>query len=269
MDIVKTGITLGESPRWHGGRLWYADWLAGDVIALDPETGASEVITHLDRFPFSIDWLPDGTLLIVCGRELRRLDGPYADLSALSERGYNELVVDGRGYAYVNNVDFEFPGGEFSPGFVAVVTPAGDVRKVADGLAFPNGMAVTADGSTLIVAESYAKCLTAFAIAADGSLSGRRVWADLGDGVPDGICVDAEGAVWYADVPNQCCKRVREGGEVLQTVELDRGGFACMLGGERLYVMAASWGGAAGLGEFGTTGQVLAVPAPAPAAGYP
>ena len=119
----------------------------------------------------------------------------------------------------------------FAPGIIALVTPDGAARQVADGIAFPNGMAVTPDNSTLIVAESYGKRLTAFDIAADGSLSNRRVWADLGDGVPDGICLDAEGAVWYADVPNQRCVRVREGGEVLQTIELDRGCFACMLGG--------------------------------------
>ena len=122
-------------------------------------------------------------------------------------------------------------GGEFAPGTIALVTPDGSARQVADGVAFPNGMAVTPDNSTLIVAESYGRKLTAFDIAADGGLSNRRVWADLGDGVPDGICLDAENAVWYGDVPNKRCVRVREGGEVLQTINLDRGCFACMLGG--------------------------------------
>ncbi len=263
MEIVKTGITLGESPRWHDGRLWYADWLAGDVVALAPG-GESSVVAHFDRFPFSLGWLPDGTLLIVCGRELRRLDGVYADLSGLGEFGFNELVVDGRGFAYVNCVNFAFPGGEFHPGFVALVTPDGAVRRVADGLAFPNGMAVTADGSTLLVAESYGKCLTAFDIAPDGSLSGRRVWADVED-APDGICIDSEGAVWYASVPLQACVRVREGGEVLGRIDVDRGAFACILGGETLYIMAARWGGPAGVGD----GVVYAAPAPAPGAGWP
>jgi sugar lactone lactonase YvrE len=129
---------------------------------------------------------------------------------------------------------------------IALITPDGAARQVADGVMFPNGMAVTADNSTLIVAESYAKRLTAFDIAADGSLSNRRVWADLGDGVPDGICIDAEGAVWYADVPNKRCQRVREGGEVAQTITLDRGCFACMLGGANratLLILAAEWRG--------------------------
>jgi sugar lactone lactonase YvrE len=143
---------------------------------------------------------------------------------------------------------------------------------VADGVAFPNGMAVTPDNSTLIVAESYAKRLTAFDIGADGGLSNRRVWAGLGDGVPDGICIDADGAVWYADVPSKRCVRVREGGEVLQTVELDRGCFACMLGGadgSTLFVVAAEWRGAANLFDGPRTGQVLTAQAPAPGAGWP
>src|SRR5215217_5744879 len=170
----------------------------------------------------------------------------HADLSHLA-RGWNEIVVDGRGHIYVNGSDFDFRGGgEFIPGIIALVTPDGAVRQVADGVMFPNGMVVTPDKSTLIVAESYANCLTAFDIAADGSLANRRVWAGLGSGVPDGICLDAENAIWYADVPNQCCVRVREGGEVVQTVKLDRGCFACALGGadgRTLFMVAAEWGG--------------------------
>jgi sugar lactone lactonase YvrE len=134
-------------------------------------------------------------------------------------------------------------------------------------------MAVTPDNATLIVAESYGARLTAFDIQADGSLSNRRVWAELGGGAaPDGICLDAEGAVWYADVPNMCCVRVREGGDVLQTIALDRGCFACMLGGvdgRTLFMMAAEWGGSASMADGARTGQVLAVETPAPHAGWP
>jgi sugar lactone lactonase YvrE len=143
---------------------------------------------------------------------------------------------------------------------------------VADGLAFPNGMLVTPDNATLIVAESYAKRLSAFDIVADGTLTQRRVWADLGDGVPDGICLDAEGAVWYGDVPNKRCVRVREGGEVLQTIELDRGCFACALGGadrKTLFMMATVWKGPAGMFAEPRTGQVLTVEATAPGVGWP
>jgi sugar lactone lactonase YvrE len=155
-------------------------------------------------------------------------------------------VVDGRGNAYVNNAGFDFPGGEFAPGTIALVTPDGSARQVADGIAFPNGMVVTPDNATLILAESYGKRLTAFDIVADGGLSNRRIWADLGDGVPDGICLDAEHGAWYADVPNKRCVRVREGGEVLTSISLDCGCFACMLGGadkKTLCLMANEWRG--------------------------
>jgi len=163
-------------------------------------------------------------------------------------------------------------GEKFAPGIIALVTPDGSTRQVADGIAFPNGMAATPDNSTLIIAESYGKRLTAFDITADGSLSNRRVWADLGDGVPDGICIDADNAVWYGDVPNKRCVRVREGGEVLQTINLDRGCFACMLGGadkRTLFMMAAEWHGLAKMTDEARTGQVLTIEAPAGGVGWP
>jgi sugar lactone lactonase YvrE len=272
------GITFGESPRWHDDRLWFSDWGTQEVVAVDLE-GEREVIVGVPSSPFSIDWLPDGRPLIVSGPEgilLRREpDGSlvtHADLSSLSDHPWNEIVVDGRGNAYVNDIGFAFPGGEFAPGTVALLTPDGSVRQVADGVAFPNGMAVTPDNSTLIVAESYGNKLTAFDIAEDGGLSNRRVWADLGDGVPDGICLDAEGAVWYADVPNKRCARVAEGGEELQTIELDLGCFACMLGGQQrrtLFIVAQEWGGTEAMAESRRTGRVLTAPAPAPGAGWP
>jgi sugar lactone lactonase YvrE len=278
-QMLMTGIAFGESPRWHDGRLWFADWGAQELIAVDLE-GRSEVVVRVPSFPFCVDWLPDGRLLIVSARDrllLRRdPDGSlatHADLSGLSYYPWNEIVVDGRGTAYVNNIGFDFPCGEFAPGTVALLAPDGPVRRVADGVAFPNGMAVTPDNSTLIVAESYANKLTAFDIVEDGGLSNRRVWADLGDGVPDGLCLDAEGAVWYADVPNKRCVRVREGGEVLQTIDLDRGCFACMLGGpdgKTLFLVAQEWRGMeSAADEEERTGQILTAPAPAAGAGWP
>ncbi len=277
--MLITGIAFGESPRWHDGRLWFADWGAQELIAVDLE-GRSEVVVRVPSFPFCVDWLPDGRLLIVSARDrllLRREpDGSlatHADLSGLSYYPWNEIVVDGRGTAYVNNIGFDFPCGEFAPGTVALLAPDGSVRRVADGVAFPNGMAVTPDNSTLMVAESYANKLTAFDIVEDGGLSNRRVWADLGDGVPDGLCLDAEGAVWYADVPNKRCVRVREGGEVLQTIDLDRGCFACMLGGpdgKTLFLVAQEWRGMeSAADEEERTGQILTAPAPAASAGWP
>ena len=276
------GLSFGESLRWHQDRLWLADWGAQEVVAVDDE-GQAEVMARVDfpAFPMCIDWLPDGRLLIVAARDGRLLrlepDGSlvtHADLSGLVEPGHpwNEIVVDGRGNAYLNNQGFDFPGGQFAPGTIALLKPDGSVRPVAHGIAFPNGMAVTPDNSTLIVGESYGQKLTAFQIAADGSLSQRRLWADLGDGVPDGICLDAEGAIWYADVPNQQCVRVREGGQVLQTVHLDRGCFSCALGGvdrTTLFMMATQWRGTDRMTDKSRTGQLLTVPAPAAGVGWP
>jgi sugar lactone lactonase YvrE len=278
--ILLIGLECGESPRWHDGRLWLANWGTQEVVAVDLE-GESEVVTRVPTtLPYSIDWLPDGRLLIVSGQEslLLRMEPDatlvtHADVTG-SDRAFNEIVVDGRGNTYVDGIGFDLMAGEeFAPGGITLVSPDGAaVRQVADGIAFGNGMVVTPDNSTLIVAESYASRLTAFDIAADGSLSNRRVWADLGGGVPDGICLDAEGAVWYADVPNKSCTRVREGGEVLQRIDLDRGCFACMLGGPdgtTLFMLATEWRGPEHMNDGARTGRVLTVQAPAPAAGWP
>jgi sugar lactone lactonase YvrE len=276
--ILMAGIMFGESPRWHEDRLWFSDWGAQELIAVDLN-GHSEVILRVPSFPFSIDWLPDGRLLIVSASDVRLLrrepDGSlatHADLAGLSRFPWNEIVVDGSGHIYVNNIGFDFAGGEVAPGSVALVAPDGSVRQVAGDVAFPNGMVVTPDNSTLILAESYASRLTAFDIAADGSLSEGRVWAELGDGVPDGICLDIDNAVWYADVPNARCVRVREGGEVLQTIELDRGCFACMLGGpdnRTLFMVTREWSGPASMADGSRTGQIVTARAPAAGAGWP
>ena len=266
-----SGVAMGESPRWHQNRLWFSDWGAQEILAIDTQ-GRSEVVVRTPfELPFCIDWLPDGRLLIVAGRESRVVrrehDGSlvtHVDLRDISNQFWNEIVVDGRGNTYVN-------GG---PGIIALVTAAGSVRQVADGIAFPNGMAITPDNRILIIAESHGKKLSAFDVDSDGALSNRRAWADLGAGVPDGICIDAENAVWYADVPNKRCVRVREGGEVLQTIDLDRGGFACMLGGpdrRTLFIVTAEWRGMDKIQEVAKarTGQVLTIEAPAPGAGWP
>lgn len=270
------GIVFGESPRWRDGKLWFSDWGAGLIYSVAAD-GTSTVEAEIDSFPMCIDFLPDGRLLVVSSADhqlLRReADGsllPHANLAEESTKPWNDIVVDGRGNAYVNGIGFEFPEGEFAPGIVVLVTRDGKVKPVADGLAFPNGMAITADGLTLIVAESYAEQLTAYDIAGDGTLSARRMWASTPGDHPDGICLDASGAVWYADVGNQHCVRVREGGEVLATVGLDRGAFACALsrGSEpKLFVVGQEWGGPGAVG--GTTGQVVAFPAPVPGAGHP
>ena len=278
-QTLMTGLVVGESPRWHEGRLWFSNWGAGEIIAVDTE-GNGEVMARVPTtIPFCFDWLPDGRMLVVSGPEARLLrmesDGSFvthADLGNLAV-AFNEIVADGRGNAYVNGGDFDFETGEGAEsGVVALVRPDGEVRKVAEGIAFGNGMAVTPDNSTLIVAESWARRLTAFDITPDGALSNRRVWADLGDAPPDGICLDAEGAAWAAS--GQQCVRVREGGEVLQEIETELFCFACMLGGESgktLFIMAAEWPGPENMEVLfqSHTGQVLTVEAPAPGVGWP
>src|SRR5262245_43875843 len=199
LNVLTRHIQFGEQPRWHGGRLWFSDWDPPEIVAVDLE-GHSEVVREAPAFPCCVDWLPDGRMLLVSAREglLLRLepDGSavtHGDLTQASDPpAGNELVVDARGNAYVNGGGFNLMAGEdFAPGVIALVKPDGSAIQVADGLAFPNGMHIMGDGMTLIVAESYVNRLTAFDISPDGSLANRRVWADLGEGVPDGICIDA------------------------------------------------------------------------------
>jgi sugar lactone lactonase YvrE len=260
--VLVTGRGLVESPRWHDGHFWFADWTAGEILRLGDD-GAGEVVARAAAPPLSFDFTADGRMLIVAsaaGQLLRReADGTIAPFAELGGVGWNEIVVDGRGNAYVNGPQ------------LVLVTPDGAVSIQAEDFAFPNGMAVTPDNRILIFAESHARHLTAFDIAGDGALSNRRVWAEL-DGPPDGICIDDTGAVWYADVPNGYCRRVREGGEVIDEVKLDRGGFACMLGGpdrRTLYITGARWFGMDRMAEMAGTGVVWSVSAPAAGVGWP
>jgi sugar lactone lactonase YvrE len=275
LSTLLTGLVFGESPRWHEGKLWFCDWGAHEIVAVDL-AGKRETVTKVPQFPFSIDWLPDGTLLIISSR-LQRMasDGSTTSHGDLSELGgpWNELVVGGGGNAYINAPGFDLmAGAPPTSGTIALVTPDGRARQVADDVWFPNGMAITDDESTLIVAESYRNRLTAFDIEpnGDGGLTNRRTWADLGTGVPDGICVDREGAIWYADVPNRQCVRVGEGGETLQTVNVDRGCFSCALGGpdgDTLFIVATEWRGPQNMFQ-GQTGQILTVDVDVPRAGH-
>jgi sugar lactone lactonase YvrE len=275
--ILLTGRGLVESPRWHGDRLYFSDWSAGEVVTVDL-AGHSDVIARVDSLPLCIAWLPDSRLVIVSSPQgqLLRLepDRSLVTHANLGRPGWNDIVADGRGNVYVNGAGFNpMAGEEFRPGSVSLVAPDGSVRQVADDIAFPNGMAVTGDNSTLVVADSYRHHLVAFDIAADGGLSNRRIWADLGEGTPDGICADAEDAIWYADVPGRRCVRVAQGGTVLQTVSLDRGAFACVLGGpERttLFIVAATWQGMTQSEMVAPgSGQVLFTEVDVPGAGRP
>jgi sugar lactone lactonase YvrE len=270
--VLLEGLGFPESTRWRDGRVWLCNWGAGEVLAVTPD-GDREVMARMtpQTLPFSIDWLPDGRLLIVDGPQrllfCQETDGTLhsvADLTGFGSAPFNELVVDNAGFAYVN-------GG---PGIVVRVDRDGTVGQVAGELRWPNGMALIDEGRTLVVADSHAEQLVGFDVSEDGTLSRRRVWAPMAH-APDGICADATGAIWVASVPGQHCVRVREGGEVLDTVSADRGCFACMLGGEdgrTLFIAAAEWRGmeiAMSQGP-GVTGQLLAAPnQPAAHAGRP
>ena len=281
--VLLGGLAMPESPRWHDGRLWFSNWGADEIVAVDLD-GTSEVVgPGPEGAGWAVNWLPDDRMLIT-GTELVRVepDGSrvrHADLRHVSPHGWSEMTVDGRGNTYVNTINFDFADFDAvltsgqALGKIALVTPAGDVREVANEIAFPNGMVVTADNKTLIVAESFAARLTAFDIAEDGTLSNRRVWAD-GVG-PDGICLDADGCIWASSgVMVNDCARIREGGEVLDTIELDRPCFATMLGGpdrRTLFMLTADWKGTEGMEGVieARTGQVLVAEAPAAGVGWP
>lgn len=288
--VLLSGLAMPESARWHEGRLWFAHWGAREIVAVDLN-GKSEVITpHAPpAFGWSFDWLPDGRLLVT-GKELMRMekDGSmvrHADLSSISQLGWNEIVVDGRGNIYVNSINFGFLAGEQpQSGIIALITPDGKTLKVADDLSFPNGMVITPDNSTLIISESFTGRLIAFDIAPDGSLSNRRVWAE-GHLGPDGICMDAEGAIWVQgadiravthrdDSPEGIVLRIREGGEVLQRIEYTKDVFSVALGGpdgKTLFLLATEFRGAAKVKEVAEArvGEVAISQAPAPGAGWP
>jgi sugar lactone lactonase YvrE len=281
--VLLGGLAMPESPRWHNGRLWFSNWGAGEIVAVDLD-GNSEVVGRgPEGTGWAVNWLPDNRMLIT-GSELVRVepDGSrlrHADLSHLSHHGWSEITVDGRGNIYVNTINFDFADFDAvlasgqAPGKIALVTPDGDVCEVATEIAFPNGMVITSDNNTLIVAESFAARLTAFDVAEDGTLSNRRVWAD-GVG-PDGICLDTDGCIWASSgaMINDCA-RIREHGAVLETIELDRPCFAAMLGGpdrRTLFMLTAEWRGTEAIEDVvqARTGQVLVADAPAPGVGWP
>jgi sugar lactone lactonase YvrE len=253
LTVVLEGYSFLECPRWHEGRLWVSDFYTEQVVATDGR-GGTEVMAAVPGQPSGLGFLPDGRALIVSMRDHRLLvraaDGTlteHADLSAAVPAVLNDMLVDGRGRAYVGNFGFDLMGGEaIRSTTLTRVDPDGTVSTAADGLAFPNGM-VLLPGGVLVVAETFGARLTAFDVAADGSLSGRREWARFGDApdtedvdeavaglavAPDGICADAEGAVWVADALHGRVLRVREGGEIAEEIPTGTGVFACMLGGD-------------------------------------
>ena len=249
---VIDGLAFAEGPRWHEGRLWFSDMHDHHVLAFDPETGETTVEVEVPGQPSGLGWRPDGTLLVVSMTDRRLLavvDGTteeVADLSAVAPYHCNDMVVDARGNAYVGNFGFDLhdPDADQRTTTLVLVTVTGDVQVVADDLFFPNGCVVTPDGTTLVVGESFGGRLTAFTIADDGTLHDRREWARVRGAVPDGICLDAGGAIWMASPISHQVLRVAEGGEILAEVRTsdERQPFACMLGGadrRTLYVCTA------------------------------
>jgi len=247
--VLLEGLAFGESPRWHGGKLWFSDMHAHQVMTVDLK-GKTEVIAEVPGQPSGLGWLPDGRLLVVSmtDKRLLRLDHDglteVADLSKLASGYCNDMVVDKHGRAYIGHFGYDLYVKTPSPALadVILVTPDGNSRVVANNMNFPNGTVITPDGRTLIVAESFGSLLTAFDIETNGSLTGRRVWAKL-DSVPDGICLDAEGCTWVAVMPGREVIRISEGGEVKQRIQFTDQPFACMLGGpdrRTLFILTAT-----------------------------
>ncbi len=249
---VVDGLSFPEGPRWHEGRLWFSDMHDHRVLAFDPASGATTVELEVPGQPSGLGWRPDGTMLVVSMTDRRLLavhDGraeEVADLSDVAPFHCNDMVVDARGNAYVGNFGFDLhdPDADQRTTTLVLVTVDGEVRVVAEELFFPNGCVITPDGGTLVVGESFTGALTAFTIDDDGSLHDRREWARVRGAVPDGICLDAEGAIWIASPISHQVLRVAEGGEVLAEIRTsdERQPFACMLGGadrRTLYVCTA------------------------------
>jgi sugar lactone lactonase YvrE len=242
-------IGLGESSRWHHDRVWYCDWVDGAVISVTPDGGHRIVHAQLDGFPVCIDWDADGRLLVVDGSQRQVLrDGALglelvADLAAVSDAPWNEVATHPSGRVYVNGVGFDMIAGDApTTGQIAVIDTDGSVREVADDLAFPNGMAIVAARSQLVVAESHAGRITSFTITPDGDLTDRATLADMPGSAPDGLCVAGDGTIWYADVPNRHCRRIGLDGTVIETITGDRGCFSCTLSPDgHLYITAGVW----------------------------
>jgi sugar lactone lactonase YvrE len=286
-QTVATGVYFGEGPRWHEGRLWFSDFHAHAVKSMDA-AGTVRTELEIDDQPSGLGWLPDGRLLVVSMRNRRvlRVDAEgvavHADIAGVATFLANDMVVDARGRAYVGNFGFDLDAELHARGVEGVlaqhptatlarVDPDGSVHVAAADMHFPNGSVLTPDGRTLIVAETLALRLTAFDVAADGTLSNRRVWAPVGMRAPDGICLDADGRVWVANAIAPECVLVVEGGEIVGRVETEQPCFACMLGGDdrcTLYAMTAPTSVAAVVATA-PQGRIVSARVSTPGAGRP
>jgi sugar lactone lactonase YvrE len=275
--VVVAGLAFPESPRWHQGRLWFTDQFSGRIMTLTLD-GLVDTVATLPDHAGGLGWLPDGTTLVVgmTERRLHRLGAagpePYADLSGLAAFHCNDLLVDAQGGAYVGNFGYDILGGAPTVSTKLIrVDPDGRARAVGGPLVFPNGMALTPDGTTLIVAETFGRRLSSFRVSPGGDLGEHRTWADLGGATPDGICLDAEGALWVASPITRELLRVREGGEVLDRAQTFGAPYACMLGGPDRHILyvctAETHEPAEALGN--PSGRIEVVNVAVPGAGLP
>lgn len=245
-----SGLGMGESARWHGEEFYYADWTAGTISALDTD-GNVRRVAGVPSFPITFDWLPDGRMAVVSGTDCTVLVEvphaglvPLADLRGLSPYPWNEIAIHPSGNIYVNGIGQDYAAEPAANGLIALLRPDGSLEEVAGGLAFPNGMLVSDDGNTLVVAESNAGRLSAYGIRPDGGLDPAGVWAGVEGSAPDGISWDGSGGIWFAEVPGERCVHVRPGGTVLDTVQLDDACFSCVTGGRDgglLFMLTAHW----------------------------
>jgi|JI10StandDraft_1071094.scaffolds.fasta_scaffold99687_3 sugar lactone lactonase YvrE len=287
VEILTDGLHFGEGPRWHQGKLWFSDFYEHAVKTVDLD-GTVETKLTVAGQPSGLGWLPDGRMLVVSmtDRLLLRLEHDalvvHADLGGIATFHCNDMVVDSTGRAYVGNFGFDldaavtsgdFPGAlaAYEGATLARVDPDGSIHAAAHALRFPNGTVITPDGTTMIIAESMGRQLTAFDVGSDGTLANRRTWADLPDHVPDGICLDQEGAVWVADASGPRCLRVREGGEVVQVVDTQHPCYACMLGGPdgRTLFMITAASSLAAVASVERMGSILTTQVAAGHAGRP
>ena len=276
-EVLLGGLTFPEGPRWREGRLWFSDFYSQRVMAVGMD-GRAQTIVEVPNRPSGLGWTPAGELLIVSmlDRRLLRFDGAalhvVADLQALATGPCNDMVVDRMGRAYVGNFGYDRHKGEAPrTACIARVDPDGSVFSAAEELVFPNGMVITPDGATLIVAETFAARLTAFDIGSDGALSNRRVFAAIAGSHPDGICLDAEGAVWVSNPMGDRIERVFEGGRIAASIATGaRGSYACMLGGPEgrtLFILTNSGSGPAMAAK--TDGRIEIIEVEVPGAGLP
>ena len=248
LTLFANELHFAEGPRWHDGSLWCADMHGKRVLRFDHVGGATKII-DVPQHPSGIGWLPDGRMLVVSmdDQQILVFDGDavrtWADCSHLTSSLCNDMVVDHLGRAYVGNFGFDLHTGQSpTPTNLILIDEGGSPREVANGLRFPNGMVITPDQKTLIVAESFGAQLTAFSIEEDGSLSNQRIWAKIPGSSPDGICLDSDGGIWVASPATGTCFRVKEGGRITDELKPTDAPYACMLGGPEgrtLYILTS------------------------------